>query len=61
MRREDIEFFLNKKVKLNLKNSYNYTGIIKEIREETILLKDKFEQIQCINIIDIVSIGEVIE
>lgn len=44
MRRPDFEKFLsdNAKIKLTLRNRFNYTGEIEELREDTLVLLDKF-------------------
>jgi len=43
MRKEEIVIYLNKKVRINLSNSYNYTGVIVSVDDENTRIIDKFK------------------
>lgn len=62
MRREDIEFFVGKKVKLNCHteqiNLY-YTGTVLKITTDSLHLSDKFGKLVIISLDSIKSIVEV--
>jgi len=61
MKREDCKRFMGIKVKLVLKTavSYQYTGYIKEVREDSILFRDKFNQLIPIDISSIAVINPI--
>lgn len=61
MKREDLEFYEKKKIKIILRNTYQYTGVIKKINEDSIVLLDKFNKYITISIPDISQIEEVRE
>ena len=42
MKKEDLNLFLKKKVKLILKSGFHYTCIIESLNEETVHITDKF-------------------
>lgn len=42
MKKEELIIFLNHRVKITMKNSYHYTGDVKSVDEESLLLYDKF-------------------
>lgn len=59
MMKQDIIQFQGKTIKLLLKNSYNYTGDILSISDDSITLLDKYHNTVLISINDITTIMEV--
>ena len=50
MKREDLEFVREKRIKLFLKNNIFYSGIIQNIHEDSFIFLDKFSNTIIINI-----------
>ena len=42
MLKEDLLFALQKKVRINLTNGFHYTGVIRELNDDSFLFTDKF-------------------
>lgn len=57
MNREEIEYFLGKKICINTKNKFFFRGILKHIGKETIVLDDILKSLMTINISDIERIS----
>lgn len=60
MKSEEIRLFLNKRIRIFLIGNICYTGHIQTINEDSILIKDKFQNDILLNISDIqqiISIG----
>lgn len=58
MRRKDLELYQKRKIKIILKNTYQYTGKIQKINEETLVMLDKFNKLITISISDISQIED---
>lgn len=44
MKKDDLMPYLNHKVKIFLDDNFQYTGFVEAISEDTLVLKDKFNQ-----------------
>ena len=58
MKYDDVKKYENKKVMILLKNKFRYSGIIKKVNEDSIVLNDKYGQDVLIDIPDIAVLSE---
>ena len=58
IKKNNYEIFLNKRVKLFLKNKFCYTGVVISIDNNSLLLRDKFNQNIIFNVESISTIYE---
>jgi len=59
MNKEDLMVYENRNIKVSLKNSYYYSGIIQKINDDNFLMTDKFGKLVTIPFSEIVNIEEV--
>jgi len=57
MKKERLKHLKTKKVKLNLKNNYVYTGIVQSLNDDCLFLLDKFQTMVIISLDEIISIS----
>ncbi len=58
MQRQELIVLKGKRVKLILTNQYKFSGIVLEVNEESLVLKDKFNENVTINLNSILLISE---
>lgn len=58
MKREDFNLYHNKKIKIFLKNSFQYTGQIIKVNDESVVINDKFNKLVTISIPEISYVEE---
>ncbi len=58
MKKEDILCYERKKIKILLKNKFVYTCVIKEFLEDSIKIRDKFNNLVVISLDDISMITD---
>jgi hypothetical protein len=55
MEQEEAKNYLKKKIRIVLSNTYRFTGTVKGVNSETILIDDKFDKLVSLRLKDIVS------
>lgn len=58
MKAEDVQPYLKKEIKIFMKNKFIYTGIIKSVTEDTVVLTDRYGKGVTIDISDISILTE---
>jgi small nuclear ribonucleoprotein (snRNP)-like protein len=56
MKKEELKKFLNKSVRVNLNNNFNYSGKVISVSDDSLSLIDKFNHIVMLNNSAIISI-----
>lgn len=59
MRKEEAELYAGKKIKIILRNNFHYNGIIISISNDTLTIKDKFQNNVSLRLGDIMIFEEV--
>lgn len=59
MKRDDVIALLNHKVRILLRNNYQYNGVLKSCSNVTISINDKFGSDVIISLSDIISITKI--
>lgn len=59
MMKDDFVVYLSKKVRLTLSNNYNFTGVVLEVSDDYLTIRDKFGGIVTVKLADIFFIIEV--
>lgn len=61
MKKEDVESYQGKRIKIFLKTTFVYTGLIIELTDSSVKIKDKYDSDVIISLDDISVITEVEE
>lgn len=61
MKQQEAQQYLNKKIRIILKNNFRFSGLVLEIGEDTLRLEDRFEGIISVSLSDIMLVTEVRE
>ena len=60
MKEQEAKNYLNRKIKLILTNGFHYTGIVLNVLEDTLTIKDKFSNSVSIKLSNIMVFEEIL-
>ena len=58
MKKDDLEFFVGKLIRIRLKSGFHFSGSIQELKEDSILFLDKFQKTLRFDLTSIESVEE---